>query len=71
MRSGNAKVRRTKRSKGPAGSLVAIWFDAPAEVSEPTGGSVQGALAATLARSMENPNKMSRIRPIKESSEEE
>lgn len=71
MRSGNTKVRRTKRSKGPAGSLVAIRFDAPAEASEPTGGSVAGALAATLARSMGNRNKRSQIRPIKESFEEE
>lgn len=70
MRSGNTKVRSTKRSKGPAGSLVAIQFDAPVEVSEPTGGSVEGALAAALARSMDNHNKRSQIRAVKESFEE-
>lgn len=59
------KGQENKAVQRSGGSLIAIRFDAPAEESEPTG---EGPLAATLARSMENHNKMSHIRPIKERS---
>lgn len=51
------KGQKNKAVQRSGSYLVAIPFDAPAEVSELTWGSVQGTIAPTLARDLENHDK--------------
>lgn len=51
------KGQNNKAVQRSGSYLIAIPFDAPAEVSQLTWGSVQGTIAATLARYPENHDK--------------